>query len=117
MKETILSLEKGAMERWRNGDPWGFVEISAEDVTYVDPGLTTPILGLEEFKAYMKQLEGKIRYQGSEFIDPRVIVAGDAAVLSYKPSGMRRRCTFGGTISGESLIPIGPMSCTNSPRA
>ena len=28
MKETILSLEKGAMERWRNGDPWGFVEIS-----------------------------------------------------------------------------------------
>ena len=83
MKETILSLEKGAMERWRNGDPWGFVEISAEDMTYVDPGLTTPILGLEEFKAYMKQLEGKICYQGSEFIDPRVVVAGDAAVLSY----------------------------------
>lgn len=83
MKETILSLEKAAMERWRNGDPWGFVEISAEDLTYVDPGLTTPILGLEEFKAYMKQLEGKIRYQGSEFIDPRVLVAGDAAVLSY----------------------------------
>ena len=83
MKETILSLEKEAMERWRNGDPWGFVEISAEDITYVDPGLTTPILGLEEFKAYMKPLEGKIRYQGSEFIDPRIIVAGDAAVLSY----------------------------------
>jgi uncharacterized protein (TIGR02246 family) len=83
MKETILSLEKSAMERWRNGDPWGFVEISAEDITYVDPGLTAPILGLEQFKAYMKQLEGKIRYQGSEFFDPRIVVAGDAAVLSY----------------------------------
>ena len=83
MKETILSLEKGAMERWRNGDPWGFVEISAEDITYVDPGLTRPILGLEEFKAYMKQFEGKIRYQGSEFIAPKVVVVGDAAVLSY----------------------------------
>ena len=83
MKETILSLEKSAMERWRNGDPWGFVEISAEELTYVDPGLTAPILGLEEFKAYMKRLEGKIRYQGSEFIVPRVVVAGDAAVLSY----------------------------------
>jgi len=83
MKETILSLEKGAMERWRNGDPWGFVEISAEDMTYVDPGLTKPILGLEEFKPYMKQLEGKIRYQGSEFIAPKVVVVGDAAVLSY----------------------------------
>jgi len=83
MKETILSLEKGAMERWRNGDPCGFVEISAEDMTYVDPGLTKPILGLEEFKPYMKQLEGKIRYQGSEFIAPKVVVVGDAAVLSY----------------------------------
>jgi len=83
MKETILCLEKEAMERWRNGDPWGFVEISAEDITYVDPGQTKPIVGLEEFTAYMKQFEGKICYQGSEFIDPRVVVGGDAAVLSY----------------------------------
>jgi uncharacterized protein (TIGR02246 family) len=83
MKETILSLEKAAMERWRNGDPWGFVEISAEDITYVDPGRTRPIIGLEEFQAYMKQFEGKIHYQGSEFIDPKVVAVGDAAVLSY----------------------------------
>lgn len=83
VKETILSLEKGAMERWRNGDPWGWVEISAKQVTYVDPGLTKPIVGLEEYKAYLKQFEGKIHYQGSEFIDPKVAVVGDAAVLSY----------------------------------
>lgn len=82
-KETILSLEKGAMERWRNGDPWDWMEISAEDVTYVDPGLTRPLLGLEEYKAYLKQFEGKIRYQGSEFIDPEVRIYGDAAVLTY----------------------------------
>jgi len=83
MKETILSLEKGVMERWRNGDPWGWAEISAEDVIYVEPGLTKPIIGLEEYKAYLKQLEGKVYYQGSEFIDPDVVVVGDAAVLSY----------------------------------
>ena len=83
MKETILSLEKGAMERWRNGDPWGWAEISAEDVTYVEPGLTRPIIGLEEYKAYLQQLEGKVRYQGSEFINPRIVVIGNAAVLSY----------------------------------
>lgn len=59
------------------------VEISAEDMIYVDPGLSKPILGLEEFKAYMEQLEGKIHYQGSEFIDPKVVVVGDAALLSY----------------------------------
>ena len=83
MKETILSLEKDAMERWRNGDPWGFVEISAEDINYVDPGLTRPILGMEEYKSYTKKIEGQVHYQGSEFIDPTVVVVGDAAVLSY----------------------------------
>jgi uncharacterized protein (TIGR02246 family) len=83
MGETILSLEKAAMERWRNGDPWGWMEISAEDITYVDPGLTRPILGFEEYKAYLKKLEGKIRYRGSEFIYPEIVIMGDAAVLSY----------------------------------
>ena len=83
MEATILSLEKAAMERWRKGDPWGFVEISAEDILYVDPGLTKPILGLGEYQTYMRQVVGKIHYQGSEFIDPRVVINGDAALLSY----------------------------------
>ncbi|UCH62576.1 MAG: nuclear transport factor 2 family protein, partial [Fidelibacterota bacterium] len=81
--EMILSLEKGAMERWRTGDPWGWTELSAHEVTYVDPGLTKPIVGLEEYKAYLKQFEGNIRYEISEFIDPRVVQVGDAAVLTY----------------------------------
>jgi ketosteroid isomerase-like protein len=59
------------------------VEISAEDISYVDPGLAQPILGLEAYSAYMRQLEGKVHYQGSEFVHPRVVVAGDAALLSY----------------------------------
>ncbi len=83
IKDSILSLEKQAMERWRNGDPMGFVEISDEDIIYEDPGLTKPILGLEEYKPYMEQIEGKIHYQGSDFIDPKVVVVGDAAVLTY----------------------------------
>ncbi len=83
VEEVILALEQGAMERWRQGDPWGFVELSAEDITYVDPGLTRPIVGLEELGAYMKQLAGQVYYQRSEFMDPRVVVVGDAAVLSY----------------------------------
>lgn len=83
MNETILSLEQGAMERWRNGDPWGFVERSADDISYIDPGLARPVVGLEEYRAHLKPIEGKIHYPVSEFIDPRVVTVGDAAVLSY----------------------------------
>jgi ketosteroid isomerase-like protein len=83
MNDDVLSLEKAAMERWRHGDPMGFVELSAEDILYVDPGQTKPIIGLEAYRPYMKQLEGQIHYQRSEFIDPQVVVMGDAALLSY----------------------------------
>jgi len=83
MDDEILSLEKGAMERWRKGDPLGWAEISADEISYVDPGLGAPILGLEAYRAYLKQLEGKIQYQGSEFLNPAIFAAGEAAVLSY----------------------------------
>jgi hypothetical protein len=85
MEETILSLEKGAMERWRQGDPWGWTDISAEEVTYLDPGLTQPIVGLEAYKAYLKPIEGTVHYQGSEFIDPQVVmVGGPPAAISAR---------------------------------
>lgn len=83
MEETILSLEKAAMERWRQGDPMGWAEISAADVTYFDPGLTKPIVGLPEYTTFLEQIRGTIYYQKSEFLDPRVAVYGNAAILSY----------------------------------
>jgi ketosteroid isomerase-like protein len=83
MKDLIFSMEQEAMERWRKGDPMRWAEISAEDVIYVDPGLTAPIVGLDAFTANLKQIAGKIHYESSEFIDPRIEIVGDAAVLSY----------------------------------
>lgn len=35
----IIALERGALERWCQGDPDGFLEISAPDVVYFDPFL------------------------------------------------------------------------------
>ena len=83
MNLKILPLEKAAMERWRNGDPMGFVELSAEDICYVDPGLTKPILGLNEYRAYMDQVQGKIHYDRSEFIASKIVSVGEAALLTY----------------------------------
>jgi len=83
MEETIMSLEKGAMKRWQNGDPWGWAEISAQEVTYIDPGITKHIEGLEEYKKYLQQFEEKINYQGSEFINPKIARHDKMAVLTY----------------------------------
>ena len=83
MQDNILELEKSAMERWRQGDPWGFTEISADDVLYVDVGQTAPIIGIDALRAYYRQFEGVMVYQRSEFINPQVVRVGDAALLTY----------------------------------
>lgn len=100
MENEIFALEQNAMERWRRGDPLGWAEISAEDVIYIDPGLTQPIVGLEAYTAFLRGIVGQIHYQGSEFIEPRLELYGDAAVLSYNyrstasgPDGMVLRQT------------------------
>jgi ketosteroid isomerase-like protein len=100
MEQTILSLEKAAMERWRNGDPMGFVEISAQDICYVDPGLTKPIIGLNAYKTSIQEVVGKINYQRSEFIDPKVVEIGDAALLTYNYRSSR--LTPDGTVSSQT---------------
>jgi ketosteroid isomerase-like protein len=86
----LMRLENGAMERWRNGDPMGWAEISAPEVTYVDPGLTKPVVGLEEYSRYLESLKGKIHYDGSEFIRPKAAVYSDVAVLTYNYQGSSR---------------------------
>lgn len=82
-EKILLSMEENAMEHWRNGDPMQWAEISADEITYVDPGLTCPIIGLEHYTRYLEQIIGKVHYDHSEFIDPRIVSTGDAALLTY----------------------------------
>jgi len=80
----LMALEFAAMERWRKGDPWGFTEISAQEVTYFDTGTPKRLDGLEALKAEYTKRVGKIHYDVMEFIDPKILVHGDAAVLFYR---------------------------------
>lgn len=81
--DKIFAIEDSAMEEWRKGNPMKWIEISAEDVTYVDPGLTAPIVGRDAYIQYLTPLKGKIFYDASEYVDPKVAVYGDTAVLTY----------------------------------
>lgn len=83
MNDDIFSLENAAMERWRNGDPMGYVETSADDIIYVDPSLASPIIGLGAYHLHMQMAVGKIFYQRSEFIGTKVEMYASAALLTY----------------------------------
>ena len=101
VKEIIMAKEKGAMERWRTRDPWGWAEISAPEVTYIDPDLTKHIEGIEEYKKLLKQVEGMVEYQGSEFINPEIAMHDNMAVLTYNYKSTQTRTD--GSVIAQTL--------------
>ena len=81
--ETIVALERGALDRWGRGDPQGFFEIMATDQTYFDPMTAKRIDGQEALKKYIAPFIGKIKIEKVEMIDPKVQRSGDLAVLTF----------------------------------
>jgi hypothetical protein len=77
-------LEAAAMERWRKGDPWGFIELSAPQVTYFDTGTPQRINGREALSVEYKLREGKVYYEVMDFIEPWVLSCGEMAVMFYR---------------------------------
>ena len=81
---TIVAMERAALERWGRGDPDGFLEISAPEVSYFDPFIERRLDGLPALRSWYEQIRGKIHIDRFEMIDPRVQFAGDVAVLTYR---------------------------------
>ncbi|HYG99919.1 MAG TPA: nuclear transport factor 2 family protein [Terriglobales bacterium] len=81
--ETIIAMERAALDRWGNGDPDGFLEISDPQVVYFDPFLERRLNGREELRKLYDEIRGKIKVDRYEMLDPKVQVAGDMAVLTF----------------------------------
>jgi len=107
---AIIALETVALERWCQGDPSGFLELSLPDVVYFDPFLPERINGLGALSEYYESIRGKIFSPRFEIIDPLVQEIGEAAVLTFRfnsygkseGSVMRWNCTEVYRRSGES---------------
>ena len=80
---TVIALERAGLDRWGRGDPSGFLEICAPDVTYFDPFLPRRLDGVEQLAPYYESLRGKIKVRRYELEDPRVLDLGAAAVLTF----------------------------------
>ncbi len=80
----VIELENAALARWCNGDPSGFLEISAPDVVYFDPFLPSRLDGFDALSAYYESIRGQIFAPRYEMLEPHVQEIGDAAVLTFR---------------------------------
>ncbi len=81
--DTIIAMERAALDRWGKGDPSGFLEICAPDVVYFDPNLELRIDGRDALGKYYDAIRGKVSIERFELLNPLVQRVGDAAVLTY----------------------------------
>jgi hypothetical protein len=81
--ETILSQLKASLERWYLGDPYGWLENMAEEMTYFSPFTNSRLDGRRAVEANVAPVEGQIYSPGYEVLDPHLQLGEDLAVLTY----------------------------------
>jgi ketosteroid isomerase-like protein len=81
--DPIIALERGALDRWGRGDPEGYLELYARDITYFDPVSERRIDDLDAMRKMYAPIKGLIKVDRYEMIAPHVSRAGDTAVLTY----------------------------------
>lgn len=81
--DEIIRLERAALNRWGNGDPGGFLDTYAVEITYFDPAVELRVDGHAAMTDYYRPFTGLIKVARYEMINPKVQRHGDAAVLTY----------------------------------
>lgn len=81
--EIIIAKEKMALDRWAKGDPYGFIELAAEEVTYFAEGTDTLVRGFKAFEMANAPMKGKINIPRFEMRDPKVQLYGEVGILTY----------------------------------
>jgi len=79
----IIALEKAALEKWNNGDPSGYLSLSASDVVYFDPSLPQRLNGIEALTKYYEPVKGQIHVDRYEMLNPLVQSTERMAVLTF----------------------------------
>ena len=88
-EQAILAQERRALDQWAQGNPLGYLDVDAGDVTYFDDiAAHSRIDGLDAMRDYFTSLAGQIPVHRYEVIDPKVQVYGEVGILTlrYHPS-------------------------------
>ncbi|MBU0595606.1 nuclear transport factor 2 family protein [Candidatus Bipolaricaulota bacterium] len=78
----IIALEEGALARWIQGDPAGYLGLYAPDVSYLAEGLPGRVDGVEALRSLFSGMDGTPLVPSATLVDPEVRVLGGIAWLA-----------------------------------
>ena len=87
----VIAIERKSLDRWIKGDPDGFLESYAPEVTYFSPTEERRVDGRQAMTALLAPVRGKLRIDRYEMLNTKVQRHGDVAVLTYQIVNYRRQ--------------------------
>jgi ketosteroid isomerase-like protein len=97
-EEAILALEREALDCYSSGDIQGYINATAEDVTYYDfIAAHDRIDGIQALRDYLFAFEEGFPVHTYEIVNPRVQVYGDVGILTLQYYPTR--------LDGEAMSP------------
>ena len=87
----VIAIERASLDRWAKGDPDGFLESYAPEVTYFSPTEERLVDGLQAMTVLLEPIRGKIKIDRYEMLNTNVQRHGDVAVLTYQIVNYRRQ--------------------------
>lgn len=81
--QTILSLEKPALEAFLNGNPTPYLDLYSKDITYFDSVHELRLDGWDRVKELYENVRGKMSTVRFQMLNPLIQTSGNMAVLSY----------------------------------
>lgn len=78
----IIGLEENALARWIDGDPSGYLDLYASDVSYLAEGLGARVDGLEALRSLLANMDGTPMVPKAVLVDPLVTGVGEVARLA-----------------------------------
>jgi ketosteroid isomerase-like protein len=84
-EQAIVAQERRALEQWAQGNPLGYLDVDADEVTYFDDiGAHARVDGIGAMRTYLASLEGKIPPHRYEIVDPKVQLYGSIGILTLR---------------------------------
>lgn len=84
--DELTAIERSALDRWVTGDPYGYLDILAPEVTYFDPNQERRTDGLDAMIALLGPIKNiKLPFTDAryEMIAPKIQHHGDVALLTF----------------------------------
>lgn len=81
--ETILLQARTAFERWYQGDPFAYLELMAEEVTYFSPYVSSRVEGKSAVEAIVAPIEGQIHVPKFEILNPELQLGESIAAFTF----------------------------------